>query len=46
MKIGKKVQKKLEHRLNGFRQMCKLAERSLGSSKAYRCPGSRNPKKT
>lgn len=46
-KTGRKIQRKLEARQNGYKEMCENAEaRVAGSSKGYTCPGSRNPKKT
>jgi len=47
MKLAKKIQKRLERRLRGHEIACKLVEkRSSGSSKGFRAPGSRNPRKT
>ena len=42
----RKIDKKLEGRMRGHRDMCEAAEkRSSGSSKAFTAPGSRNPRK-
>jgi hypothetical protein len=47
MKPGKKIEKKLQSRINGYNTACREAERRrAGSSKGYTCPGSRNPRKS
>ena len=44
-KVMRKVQEKLAARIKGYEEMCKNAEtKKSGSSKAFRMPGSRNPK--
>jgi len=46
MKISKKIQRRLERRLSGHKDMSAVAERrKTGTSKGFRAPGSRNPRK-
>jgi len=46
LKISKKIQRKLEARLKGYKIACEIAEKKKpGSSKGLRIPGSRNPRK-
>lgn len=44
MKVGKKIQRKLEARIKGAQALRGSADRSL-SNGGYTMPGSRNPKK-